>query len=946
MSENIDTPSSSQQQVHVETARPSARLPASRLRRAGVALAAGLFYLLLIDAAVETFLAGAPVRRIVGATVAAYLALSVLLRRKLTVGGSASASLFVLLGLLAFSAWRPEGLTAGIAMLRQPTSTVLTTVTALAILLAAWVLARVKFLPVALRVVIGLLALYGLAGMVWGIVTATPYPALFHGLSLWMRLPFWLQGAFIGGLVLLPVGVVLQAVAAAVGTQGRQRRTDALLAAVSGLSLAVVAAAFVAPVGIAGALGPADQIGHNGPGLRRPATESFQLPVPRTFDLLHVEPAHFAAALGNDPSRIFQYVRDQIAYEAYPGCLRGPRGTLMAMAGNSVDRAALLGSLLERAGQRVRYARGRLPEALAQQLVASMWAERAQAAPANPDGEPSPELKAAGERLVSAIKRDGALLRDSLRKAGYPTSREAAVTSEALVTEARDHYWIEWWQNGAWVDLDPSFATATPGQVYAKAEETFDVLPESLFHRVGIRIRLEEYAGDKPSTREILQYTAKAADLSGVDLVLAHQAEKAKRQGSGYLAPFASASEGTRQVEQVKPLLLVQRQQVTGLPFRLKAPSEGTSGPTDELLGGAGTTESVPVATAESIEFDFIAPGGRRETVVREIFDLVGKARRLKGQALGAEEVATRSEASNPDDFTGALYDLLITTGSIDAAHLRDLTNPPPAGGEPIDVRAGLRRVNTAFVAVSDALLSRIANARGAVCRCYVDSPRVQIAELSTKARVFRLGLDLRRDRARAVVTGFRREPLFYAQVLRGVVDGTLERIVMDYFAGSSREKESRWAPGISTSLLFERAQAANTPAVLLARDSTALRSDVPEDTRARIDETLAAGQLVLAPQGPVAVGGAPRFAWWQIDPRSGMTTAVTDEGLHQDVLEIRVLHDKDTGETTVLYGLKGDVEFGVSNFRTLGEGSRFANALGHAFIKDMQQVLISFLEI
>jgi hypothetical protein len=35
-----------------------------------------------------------------------------------------------------------------------------------------------------------------------------------------------------------------------------------------------------------------------------------------------------AAALNNNPQQMFAFVRDQIAYQAYPGSLRGTRGTL------------------------------------------------------------------------------------------------------------------------------------------------------------------------------------------------------------------------------------------------------------------------------------------------------------------------------------------------------------------------------------------------------------------------------------------------------------------------------------------------------------------------------------------------------------------------------------------------------------------------------------------
>ncbi|CAG1007090.1 partial tRNA nuclease WapA, partial [Myxococcaceae bacterium] len=53
-----------------------------------------------------------------------------------------------------------------------------------------------------------------------------------------------------------------------------------------------------------------------------------------------------AEALGFEPARIYEWVRNEFRYEAYYGLMKGPEGTLAARAGNDYDLAALLVSLL------------------------------------------------------------------------------------------------------------------------------------------------------------------------------------------------------------------------------------------------------------------------------------------------------------------------------------------------------------------------------------------------------------------------------------------------------------------------------------------------------------------------------------------------------------------------------------------------------------------------
>ena len=76
-----------------------------------------------------------------------------------------------------------------------------------------------------------------------------------------------------------------------------------------------------------------------------------------------------AFELGYDLDSIFRFVADEIAYEPYPGILRGALGTLQARAGNSADKALLLAALLDASLIPYRFAQGSLDEAASAQLL-------------------------------------------------------------------------------------------------------------------------------------------------------------------------------------------------------------------------------------------------------------------------------------------------------------------------------------------------------------------------------------------------------------------------------------------------------------------------------------------------------------------------------------------------------------------------------------------------
>ena len=116
--------------------------------------------------------------------------------------------------------------------------------------------------------------------------------------------------------------------------------------------------------------------------------------------------------------------------------------------------------------------------------------------------------------------------------------------------------------------------------------------------------------------------------------------------------------------------------------------------------------------------------------------------------------------------------------------------------------------------------------------------------------------------------------------MFRGVVDGSLERVVAEFVTHEPNAKGAS-PVAMSASALFEQAQVTRAPMRLLTPQDTSFARGLPENTLARLRNDLAHGYLTVAPARAITVGGTPRFAWWRIDPRSGETIAMTDEGLH-----------------------------------------------------------------
>jgi hypothetical protein len=205
-----------------ETDTPVVSKRSRRLKNLGGAALTLLLDVLLVDAAVETYASGSSVRWWVVALVALYLIVTVwLMGQRVPFGRGPgwftlpATPLGVLLVALALSTNSADGLTHGIRLLRQPTSAVFAGATLLVALLAAFCLVRPRggrwWWLLSRRAFIGGLAVYVAVGFVLAIRGGTPYTDLLqHGRGFWQRLPLWLQGPFVGALVLIPMALALE----------------------------------------------------------------------------------------------------------------------------------------------------------------------------------------------------------------------------------------------------------------------------------------------------------------------------------------------------------------------------------------------------------------------------------------------------------------------------------------------------------------------------------------------------------------------------------------------------------------------------------------------------------------------------------------------------------------------------------------------------------------
>lgn len=682
---------------------------------------------------------------------------------------------------------------------------------------------------------------------------------------------------------------------------------------------------------------------------------------PKEFDLDAV-----TASLESDPAKCIAFVRDRIKLEPYRGLLRGARGTLIAGAGNSLDRAMLLAKLLlGKGGPTVRIVHGALAKEDAEALLGE--ALHRLASPMQGSGldagrvekfatgcgldaaatvakwkEQEAQRANMAKELEDRSTQDTAAILEALDKAGVKLGDEAMASHDELVALLSDHFWVQVKEGEKWIDLDPSFTDAAPGKARGKGKTQFpiDQVPSALAHSVHMKLVLERVVGGKAEEVTLLARLLPSAECMGERCLFAILPSESNTQANleqGMKGP----DQGMKALDAMKvfqPSLVVGDEESSGRPFDLdgqvyEVTPKGALGAGDIVgarvsgllehgLGGERGAEKKSLLASLRLEWTISGPGRPERIYRRVLVDRIPP----EARAAGTWDLPASSEA----DFRSLRVRLLressfsITPGrmsdaiaeSITCHALQRLVDFASAivqeglGGPKVDLSAqfgqgchGLPAPLLRYELARVQRMERVAAAAG--CVAFYGSPSVVCwgmdarCDASGQPSTIRHSLDIVENPVRYASVSSSPGPEAprpcVLALRQGVDDTGIERLLLE-------------DPGhaMNASNVFRVARESGVETVALAPgQEEGLKSlECSAAARERLGADLRAGYAVVVPTRPVTVGGERAVAWWRVDPHTGASLGILEDGSGGDAAETLTV-------TAVLKGLVLGVALG-----------------------------------
>lgn len=569
-----------------------------------------------------------------------------------------------------------------------------------------------------------------------------------------------------------------------------------------------------------------------------------------------------AQELGNDPVRIFTFVRDEIGFESYKGSLRGARGTLWSKAGNALDQASLLIALLRASGIPARYVQGTLPDNLAQQLILSMF--------------PAPL------RILGCLDPD--------------VERADPAHNAQLLEETHTHYWVQF--GSGFQDADPTFANAQIGQTFTSLGGIFSEVPDNLRHKVTVRLKRELtlpgaglLTGGNASqdVETTLEEKFNTVELVGRSLSIGHLVHTTD------LSTIFTAV-----THNYTPFVLVNQRDGNVLDDPL-----GTGTNYQEFITSFPFGNQILTGLFLEVEIIFPEVGGVRQTdiVHKTLLDRIGFIVRQHGGGGNTLNVdaAAGPAWTNRDVVTleVAAWQLVETPLSVQLHALDQITAElqaliPLAEGLPstFPIAQDALKLSEQFaLEATSAIAGRQIiksgefadfSASTLLARLYRNTPEIVVvskrvqSDPATQETRANLAIDILRNTIRSLAAPEQaRSAVLTARSMKSLGEKSIEQDLLMPTEGGE--------PAGSLGFLLKAFAQPDVRLVMLTSENlTDLEGyDFPAEARARLSHAALHGKVILAPSTTITVENTARLAWLEMDVMTGDFTAVLDNGTH-----------------------------------------------------------------
>ncbi|MEM7000314.1 MAG: hypothetical protein AAF529_05965 [Pseudomonadota bacterium] len=349
-----------------------------------------------------------------------------------------------------------------------------------------------------------------------------------------------------------------------------------------------------------------------------------------------------------DPQRAFVYVRDEVTLLPYAGLLRGWQGALDAKAGGNLERAVLLGQLIEQMGYEARLVRGQLATTERHRLRADLLNSTP---PANYMAL-APVVGLGGNMQSRVAQRAEGDFNKLMAVPGLLNPTRRAPQSSV-------HFWVQVRTDKQWIDLDPAFAGANFGDRFAVPEEI-----------------LALDSGDDLATHRVELTVVAVTNLTGETVLLRKTVDVvdvAHQQVYLWFAPQPGPSAGLKlrelliPGESVLPVLVVDGDVTRGKPvsgFRRSQPLSAA-----QAFFGADARSRLQ---AVYLDVSLIAPDGSKKRKRRTLADLS----------------LSDSLAGTGNDLFGHVHQIVISNGAVSGYELSSTLGVSLAYAETHHVRS------------------------------------------------------------------------------------------------------------------------------------------------------------------------------------------------------------------------------------------------------------------